>query len=278
MSNQSNETKDFPYLHGFSAEEQRRLRTQAGFSEHIVYQDIDFSRTEKLLEVGCGVGAQSEILLRRFPNIHLTGIELNSKQFESAKENLANTPWANERYNLLQMDATHMDFSANEFDGAFLCWVLEHIPNPKHALSEVRRVLKPGSKVYITEVLNSSFFLDPYSPNLWKYWMAFNDFQFENAGDPFVGAKLGNFLLELGFQNIETKVKTWHFDNRKPQARKEIIDYWTKLLMSAKQTLVDHKVISEEIADLAEKELKTVARDPNSVFFYSFVQASATVF
>ncbi len=269
---------DFPYLHGFSKEEQDRLYQQAQFTEFTIYKDIDFSRTKKLLEVGAGVGAQSEILLRRFPKLHLTGIELNDNQLNTAKRNLAQGQIPAERYEILKMDATEMDFESNSFDGAFLCWVLEHIPNPRQALNEVRRVLKPGSPIYITEVMNSSFFLEPYSPNIWRYWMAFNDFQYEHAGDPFVGAKLGNFLLELGFKDIHTKVKTWHYDNRNPDQRKETIEFWTNLLMSAKEQLIHEKVITQELADNAQKELKRVASDPNAVFFYSFMQAKATAY
>ncbi len=55
----SNKT-DFPYLHGFSQKEQDRLRTQAAFAEHTVYQDINLSSVKNLLEVGCGVGAQMD--------------------------------------------------------------------------------------------------------------------------------------------------------------------------------------------------------------------------
>ncbi len=270
--------KDFPYLHGFSEQEQQRLRKQAEFAEHFVYQNIDLSRTHHLLEVGSGVGAQSEILLRRFPKLKLTGIELNDKQLAAAKSNLQNQNFPSERYELLKMDATQMDFDSNKFDGAFLCWVLEHIPNPRQALSEVRRVLKPGSSVYITEVMNSSFFLEPYSPNVWKYWMAFNDYQYENAGDPFVGAKLGNFLLEMGFKDIKTEVKTWHYDNRNPDQRKETIDFWTNLLMSAKDQLINENIITKELAGKAQAELKRVALDPNAVFFYSFMQAQAKAY
>jgi ubiquinone/menaquinone biosynthesis C-methylase UbiE len=268
---------EFPYLHGFSQKEQDRLRQQAAFAEYTVYQDVNFSGIKDLLEVGCGVGAQSEILLRRFPNINLTGIDLNDKQILAANTHLKTLAYAKDRYNIKKMNAETMDFESNSFDGAFLCWVLEHIPNPSNVLSEIRRVLKPGSTVYISEVLNSSFFLDPYSPNVWKYWMAFNDYQYENAGDPFVGAKLGNLLMSLGFRDIETKVKTWHLDNRQPEKRKETIDFWTDLLLSGADQLINEKVISKELADDAYKELKSVANNPNAVFFYSFIQAKARV-
>lgn len=274
MANKS----EFPYLHGFSKEEQDRLKQQARFAEHTIYRDIDFSKEKDILEVGSGVGAQTEILLRRFPNINLTGIDLSSKQIAEAQENLKDNPVAKGRYSFEQMNAQDMSFKSKSFDAAFLCWVLEHVPSPKKVLSEVRRVLKPGGHVVITEVLNSSFFLEPYSPNVWKYWMAFNDYQYENAGDPFVGAKLGNFLMELGFDDIDVRTKTWHFDNRFPDRRTEIIEFWTDLLMSAKEQLIKDNVISVEIAENAYKELKAVAKDPNAVFFYSFVQAQARVY
>jgi len=274
MTNKS----DFPYLHGFSETEQNRLRQQARFAEHTIYQDINLSGSKKLLEVGCGVGAQSEILLRRFPDLKLFGIDLSEKQLISAKAQLKSLPFAKGRFDIQKMNAENMSFDSNTFDSAFLCWVLEHIPNPLNVLSEVRRVLSPGSTVYITEVLNSSFFLDPYSPNVWKYWMAFNDYQYENAGDPFVGAKLGNLLMSLGFRDIKTSIKTWHLDNREPEKRKETIDFWTDLLMSGASQLINEKVIDKELADNAYKELKAVASNPNAVFFYSFVQASAKVY
>lgn len=269
---------DFPYLHGFSETEQNRLRQQAEFAEQTIYQDINFSGAKEVLEVGSGVGAQSEILLRRFPKIKLQGIDLNDKQLASAEKYLKTIPYAKGRYTYTKMNAENMDFESNSFDGGFLCWVLEHVPNPANVLGEIRRVLRPGSTLYVTEVLNSSFFLDPYSPNVWKYWMAFNDYQYENAGDPFVGAKLGNLLMSLGFKDIETKVKTWHFDNRQPDKRKEIIDFWTDLLMSGADQLINEKVVTEELVKEARKELKAVANNPDAVFFYSFVQASAKVY
>ena len=268
---------DFPYLHGFSLEEQDRLYRQARFSEQSIFAKVDFSRQRRLLEVGVGVGAQTEILLRRFPKLHVTGIDRSQRQLAQAKKLLSEQPVANGRYELMEMDASQMDFGTGEFDGAFICWILEHADEPARILSEVRRVLKSGSPIVVNEVMNSSFFLDPYSPNTWKYWMAYNDFQLEQGGDPFVGSKLGNLLLQQGFEQIETEVKVWHFDNRHPSDRREVINFWTELLLSAADQLVTAGCVTQEIVEGMELELNTVAHDPNAVFYFSFMQARAIV-
>ncbi|GAB4187412.1 MAG: hypothetical protein Tsb002_12710 [Wenzhouxiangellaceae bacterium] len=267
----------FPYLHGFSSEEQERLRRQARITEQLIYRDIDFSDRDHILEVGSGVGAQTEILLRRFPNLRITGIDLNQRQIDTARRVLDAQPWFADRYELEQMDATSLSFPSHHFGGAFLCWVLEHVPDPAAVLSELRRVLRPGSPVFITEVMNSSFFLDPYSPAVWQYWMAFNDYQYDMAGDPFIGAKLGNLLLTTGYRQVSTQVKTFHYDNRNPGKRKIIIAFWEELLLSAAQQLIDSGRVTSELVDNMRDELRRVQNNPNAVFFYSFIQASAKV-
>ena len=271
----NNIATEFPYLHGFSPAEQERLRQQAAYAEHSIYQNINFSGVKKLLEVGCGVGAQSEIILRRFPKLKLTGIDLSDAQISMASQRLASLDFAKERFKITKMNASKMTFESGEFDGAFLCWVLEHMPDPLRVLSEVRRVLNPGSTIVVNEVMNSSFFLEPYSPNVWQYWMAFNDYQSSIGGDPFIGMKLGNMLQSLGYQDIRTVPVTWHYDNRTPQKRKEQIEFWTDLLLSASDQLVKAGVVSVEIVDKARVELEKVADDPNAVFHYTFMQAHA---
>jgi SAM-dependent methyltransferase len=45
--------------------------------------------------------------------------------------------------------ATAMPFADAEFDVVWSIWVLEHIPNPEAALSEIRRVVRPGGLIYL---------------------------------------------------------------------------------------------------------------------------------
>ncbi|PTN55244.1 methyltransferase domain-containing protein [Stenotrophomonas panacihumi] len=266
------------YLHGFSDTEQNRLVKQARLLEATLFNQIDYTGVRRLLEVGSGVGAQTEILLRRFPDLHVTGVDLSESQLATARANLERLPWCRERYELHQADAGNLPFEPRQFDAAFLCWVLEHVPSPARVLSEVRRVLAPGSPVYVTEVMNASFLLHPYSPNVWRYWMAFNDFQYDHGGDPFVGAKLGNLLLAGGFRDVHTEIKTLHLDNREPARRKTMIAFWEELLLSAADQLLQAGSVSEDVVAGMRREMNEVQNDPDAVFFYSFVQARATVY
>ncbi len=269
---------DFPYLHGFSPVEQERLVKQAQIAETTIFHDIDYSGCRRLLEVGSGVGAQTEILLRRFPQLQATCIDLSEAQLGAASQRLGAMPWLQDRYALQKADATELPFEPRSFDSGFLCWVLEHVPSPARVLSEVRRVLAPGSPVYITEVMNASFLLDPYSPNVWRYWMAFNDFQIDSGGDPFIGAKLGNLLLAGGYRDVTTQIKTFHFDNREPARRKTMIAFWEELLLSAADQLIAEGKVTPDTVEGVRHEMHQVQNDPNAVFFYSFVQARALVY
>jgi ubiquinone/menaquinone biosynthesis C-methylase UbiE len=267
------------YLHGYSAEERERLHRQARFLEPMVHDRLPFRRRRRLLEVGSGVGAQTEILLRHFPELHVTGVEINEAQIAESQRYLATVAWAQAdgkaRYEIVKMDATKLLFEKDSFDSAFLCWILEHVGDPARVLSEVRRVLQPGAPVVCNEVLNATFFIDPYSPDTLRYWMAFNDHQLAMGGDPFVGAKLGNLLQSVGFRDVETDVKTFHLDYRAPAERAEFLAYWTDLLLSGAPALLAANKVSEDVVRGMTRELERVARDPNSVFFYSFIQARA---
>lgn len=265
------------YLHGYSKDEQTRLYEQARFLEYQVYGGVDLSKVSRLLEIGSGVGAQTEILLERYPHLTIHCVDTSKVQLKQASERLKKAI-SQKRVTLHQGDGAELPFADDTFDGVFICWLLEHVPKPIQILEAARRVLKSGGVAYCTEVLNSTLYLHPYSPKTLQYWFSFNDHQWNLGGDPFVGAKLGNYLQKAGFEDIETNAKNFHLDNRMPKMRAKMIDYWTRLLLSGTPSLLEAGRTGEAEVKEMTAELARLKSDPDSVFFYSCVQAKARVY
>lgn len=265
------------YLHGFSPEEQKRLVRQAEFLESYVYEGIDLAPVKHLLEVGCGVGAQTKILLRRFPHLKITAVDFSATQLDQAKKYLSEETQQG-RVEFVQADAQILDqvLKGSSYDGAFLCWFLEHVPEPLKVLQSMKALLKPKSKVWLTEVNNSSFFVDPYSPALLKYWFEFNDHQWSIRGHPFVGLQLGGLLHQAQYKNIHTEIRSFLFDGRKPDQRREFFAEWTDLLLSAADGLLKSGRVNQKLIDQMKDELNRAKDDPQGVFYYNFVRGTAT--
>jgi ubiquinone/menaquinone biosynthesis C-methylase UbiE len=262
------------YIHGFTRAEQDRLFKQARVHEEIIFSKVDFSNCETMIEIGSGVGAQTQILSERYPKLKIQCVDAASAQVGRAREALAPLVESG-RVKIDTADALHLPFEDDCFDGAFICWLLEHVQNPVEVLQETRRVLKSGGTIYCNEVFNATFYLHPYSPATLKFWFEFNDHQWSLKGDPFVGGKLANYLMTAGFQNVKTTVLTHQYDNRMPKKRASFIDYWANLMLSAAPSLIDAGRLDEASVEAMKTELELLKTAPDSVIFYSWILAKA---
>jgi len=259
------------YLHGFIPEEQQRLLDQANYLSPKIYPRIDFSGCTNLLEIGSGVGAQTQELLRLWPELKITCVDYSEAQIAQAKKNLA---FAGDRVSFYCQDAGDLKLD-EQFDSVFFCWALEHMPEPERVLDSVKKHLTKGAKIWATEVFNSSFYLHPDLPNQRKYYEAYNQLQISMGGNPDVGAQLGNLLKKSGFHTIEIYHDGFHLDQSKPEELHKMLNFWTILLKSGAPGLLEAELISaKEIVEM-ERDLISVFEDENAVFFYQFVQAFA---
>ncbi|KPQ14392.1 MAG: Methylase involved in ubiquinone/menaquinone biosynthesis [Algoriphagus marincola HL-49] len=260
------------YIHGYLTGEQDRLLEQAGMLASLIYPWIDLAGRSKVLEVGSGVGAQTKVLLELYPEMHLTCVELEASQIEKARVNLRN--YASSQVQIIQQDAQNLDLE-EKYDGAFICWVLEHVSEPQLVIDSVFDHLFPGGIVYITEVFNSSFHYFPHGEALATYYKAFNELQKENGGNPDIGLQLGNLLKKSGFQNIELKPGGLHLDQSQPTRLKQMVEYWKKLMKSAAEELILEGKVDQATLEAMEADLDQLTQHPKAVFFYQFIQARA---
>lgn len=260
------------YLHGFIPEEQQRLLDQANFLESKIYPRIDFSGCKNLLEIGSGVGAQTQMLLKLWPELTITCVDYSSVQIEQAKKNLA---FAGDRVKFCCQDARRLALE-DQFDSVFICWALEHIPDPTQVLQLIRQYLLPGAKVWITEVFNSSFYFAPELPNLKIYYQRYNQLQRAHGGDPDVGAQLGNMLFKAGYKNIALFHGDFHLDQSKSEDLINMLNFWKILMKSGSSGLLEAGLIEVDEIQAMESDLNFMATSEKAVFIYQFVQTFAS--
>lgn len=265
------------YIHGFSKNEQKRLIYQAHLLEPKVYEGLDYVGRNKLLEVGCGVGAQTKILCRRFPHLSIHSVDLSEVQLHAAAQYLK-SEIKKGQVRLSQQDAMALKLDdAGTYDSAFICWFFEHVPDPLKVLKNIKKQLSPGARIYCSEVFNQTLYLEPFAPAFQEYWAEFNDLQTRMNGDPFVGAKLGNLLHKAGYKNIQLEVRDYLYDSRNPKARATYVEYFHQILLSGQDVLLREGRVTKALIQKMKAETKILKSAKDAIFFYAYIRATATV-
>lgn len=266
------------YLHGYSEWEQERLLQQNDILSKYIYQKIDLTGKKRVLEVGCGVGAQMIYMLNKYPDLHITGLELEEKQLEKATENLINSGIPKERYSLIQGNATQTGWETHQdFDTVVMVWVLEHIPDCELVLRELKRILRPKTELWITEVYHQGFATYPAMPAMLDFWQKMILFQSQTGGDANIGLRLGQLLHSTEIHAEWVTPFPMFFDARNPIARNEMFLYWKDLMYSSIDSMEQNGYGVKVQWNQVENELNQLLEDTNSVFYYSFIQAKAII-
>jgi ubiquinone/menaquinone biosynthesis C-methylase UbiE len=101
------------------------------------------------LDVACGPGFQSRALARA--GAQVSGIDATPAFIEHARSLFASEEIENARFEV--GDAEHLPFDSPEFDLAICRSAYHHFPNPDRVLSEMARVVRPGGRVVIADML-----------------------------------------------------------------------------------------------------------------------------
>ena len=112
---------------------------------------------KRCLEIGCGRGVGSELILDHFGAGTVDAFDLDPHMVGLAKRRLARR---GARVRLWAGSATDIEAPDGVYDAAFDFGIVHHIPDWQSALAEVFRVLRPGGRFFAEEVLER-FILHP---------------------------------------------------------------------------------------------------------------------
>ena len=130
-------------------------------------------QSDRILEIGCGVGNMSVILADKLRECNLVSIDLSDKAVEIAKK-------INRRNNIefMSMNCNDLsEFYGEKFDHVIGRSILHHLPDIPKAIQEIGKVIKPLGTIFFCEpnpenpytfILDKFTFLqklDGYSPN-----------------------------------------------------------------------------------------------------------------
>jgi len=259
------------YVHGYSQREEERLRDQAGALTDLLHHGTIYSRGETVLEAGCGVGAQTVILAGNSPETRFTSVDISAESLGQAKEKVATRGFTNISFQV--QDMNNLSFPDETFDHVFVCFVLEHLPDPGLALSELKRVLRPGGTITIIEGDHGSAYFHPDSDAARRAIQCLIDLQAASGGDSLIGRRLYPLIAEAGFQDVYVTPRMVYVDSSRP----ELVEGFTKNTFTAmvegvRAQALEKGLIDETTWDEGIQALYRTAQD-DGTFCYTFFRA-----
>lgn len=261
------------YVHGYSGRERVRLADQATALAGLLHAGTRYAAGSRVLEAGCGTGAQTVILAARSPQAHFTCIDVSWQSLAVAVRRARQSCCGNVTFQ--QADILGLPFGPSSFDHVFVCFVLEHLSDPAGALAALRAVLKPGGSITVIEGDHGSALFHPDSDAARRVIGCLIDLQRRAGGDPLIGRQLYPLLVRAGYSEVRVSPRTAYADGSNPgQADALTSKTFTAMVegigaQAHGQGLVDPAGWAAGIRDLRR------AAESGGTFCYTFFKAVA---
>jgi len=257
------------YVHGYSERETERLCDQSRIMEERLHSDTAYSAGSRVLEAGCGVGAQTVILARRSPQADITAVDISLDSLKKAsvlinREGIANVSFQ-------QSDILNLPFGEESFDHIFVCFVLEHFVRPLEVLAELNRVLREGGTVTVIEGDHGSCFWYPETTESRQVWQCLIEAQAHLGHNSLIGRQLYPLLSQAGF-NIRYVLPRWiYVDAGNLGTMSDGINkIMVPMLESAREQALKLGLIDEAGWRKGISDLGRFAEPPGGTFFYTW--------
>ena len=202
------------YVHGYADRESNRLTDQANTLSDLLHHDTVYPAGSRVLEVGCGVGAQTVILAQKSPEAEFLSIDISEESLSEARALIAEHI---ENVTFEQKNVFDLSPEEERFDHIFVCFVLEHLPEPVQTLTHLRKLLNKGGSITAIEGDHGSFYCYPESAEAKRAVQCLVDVQARLKGNALIGRQLYPLLKAAGFADTVVSPRMVYVDASRPQ-------------------------------------------------------------
>lgn len=256
------------YVHGYHERENQRLRDQSDVLADLLHSDTAYADGDRVLEAGCGVGAQTVHLARRSPGALITSIDASAVSVEQARRRVDAAGLGN--VELRQADIFRLPFDAGSFDHVFVCFVLEHLSRPVEALTVLARMITPGGSLTVIEGDHGSTYFHPDDAAAHAAIQCQVELQRCAGGNALIGRQLYPLLVQAGFDDVHVSPRLVYADASRP----DLVDGYTRKTFTAMVEGVREPAIAAGLTepDRFDAGIRALYRttEPDGVFCYTF--------
>jgi SAM-dependent methyltransferase len=256
------------YVHGYDERAQARLLDQAASLVELLHSDTAYPADALVLEAGCGVGAQTVTLARNSPDARFVSVDISADSLAQAEARVAEAGLVNVEFR--QADIFDLPFEPEAFDHVFVCFLLEHLPEPVEALVTLGGLLKAGGTMTVIEGDHGSAYYHPASAEAQAAIQCQVDLQAAAGGNANIGREVYPLMVEAGLDDVRVSPRMVYVDSSRP----ELVEGFTKKTFTAMVEGVREPAIA---AGLAEAEafdagIRALYRtaEADGVFCYTF--------
>ena len=262
------------YVHGYTERESVRLIDQATTLTEFLHVGTAFPPGSRVLEAGCGVGAQTVTLAKNSPGARITSVDISDESLLVAAERVRSAGVTN--VTVERADIFDLPFPPATFDHAFVCFVLEHLSEPDKALAGLRTIVRPGGTITVIEGDHGSTCFHPDSAYARRAIQCLIDLQARTGGDSLIGRRLYPMLVAAGLQDVQVIPKLIYVDASRP----ELIEGFTRNTFSAmvegvREQALELGLIDLETWDRGIADLRRTA-EADGTFSYTFFKGIGT--
>ncbi len=259
------------YVHGYDVKEALRLQDQASTLVELLHSDTSYPAGSRVLEAGCGVGAQTMTLSRNSPESLITSIDIAAASVAEARRRASSAGLKNVRFE--QADIFNLPYQPESFDHVFVCFVLEHLSRPMAALNILKEMIVPGGTITVIEGDHGSACFHPDSAAAHQAIQCQVELQRRAGGNANVGRALYPLLCQAGYQEVHVSPRMVYVDSSKPA----LVDGFTRKTFTAmiegvREAAIEAGLIAGDMFDQGIADLYRTAQ-PGGTFCYTFFKA-----